>query len=148
MNEILRADANAIISASMEAVKPDEAVARALQSFKPGKGRTLLVSTGKAAWQMAYAAVKVLGSVDGGVVVTKYDHVMGEIPGVLCCEGDARQQRTDEQCAHQDYDDSLHDNTSHARLSSKRERISPSMLPSLTMLWRMASAFSTGIPGL
>ena len=87
MNEILRADANAIISASIEAVKPDEAVARALQSFKPGKGRTLLVSTGKAAWQMAYAAVKVLGSVDGGVVVTKYDHVMGEIPGVLCCEG-------------------------------------------------------------
>ena len=87
MNELLRADANAIIAASIEAVKPDEAVARALQSFHPGKGRTLLVSTGKAAWQMAYAAVKVLGSVDGGVVVTKYDHVKGEIPGVLSCEG-------------------------------------------------------------
>jgi len=87
MNEILRADANAIIAASIEAVKPDEAVQRALQSFHPGKGRTLLVSTGKAAWQMAYAAVKVLGHVDGGVVVTKYDHVKGEIPGVVCCEG-------------------------------------------------------------
>ena len=87
MNQVLRADADAIISASIEAVKPDEAVQRALQSFRPGKGRTLLVSTGKAAWQMAYAAVKCLGKVDGGVVVTKYDHVKGEIPGVICCEG-------------------------------------------------------------
>ena len=87
MNSILRADADAIIAASIEAVKPDEAVARALQSFRPGKGRTLLVATGKAAWQMAYAAVKVSGHVDGGVVVTKYDHVKGEIPGVICCEG-------------------------------------------------------------
>ena len=87
MNAMLRADADAIIAASIEAVKPDEAVARALQSFAPGAGRTLLVSAGKAAWQMAYAAVKVLGHVDGGVVVTKYDHVKGEIPGVVCCEG-------------------------------------------------------------
>lgn len=87
MNKILRADADAIITASIEAVKPDEAVQRALQSFQPKRGKTLLVSTGKAAWQMAYAAVKVLGHVDGGVVVTKYDHVKGEIPGVVCCEG-------------------------------------------------------------
>ena len=87
MNQQLRADANAIIAAFIEAVKPDEAVQRALQSFRPGTGRTLLVATGKAAWQMAYAAVKCLGKVDGGVVVTKYDHVKGEIPGVLCCEG-------------------------------------------------------------
>ena len=87
MNQQLRADANAIIAASIEAVKPDEAVQRALQSFRPGAGRTLLVATGKAAWQMAYAAVKCLGKVDGGVVVTKYDHVKGEIPGVQCCEG-------------------------------------------------------------
>lgn len=87
MNPILRADADAIIASSIEAVKPDEAVARALQSFQPKSGRTLLVATGKAAWQMAYAAVQVLGKVDGGVVVTKYDHVKGEIPGVLCCEG-------------------------------------------------------------
>ena len=87
MNQQLRADANAIIAASIEAVKPDEAVQRALQSFRPGTGRTLLVATGKAAWQMAYAAVKCLGKVDGGVVVTKYDHVKGEIPGVQCCEG-------------------------------------------------------------
>ena len=39
MNQVLRADADAIIFASIEAVKPDEAVQRALQSFRPGKGR-------------------------------------------------------------------------------------------------------------
>ena len=87
MNQMLRADADTIITASIEAVKPDEAVQRALQSFTPKTGKTLLVATGKAAWQMANAAVKVLGRVDGGVVVTKYDHVKGEIPGVVCCEG-------------------------------------------------------------
>ena len=87
MNQMLRADADTIIAASIEAVKPDEAVQRALQTFRPKNGKTLLVSTGKAAWQMAYAAVKVLGHVDGGVVATKYNHVMGDIPGVVCCEG-------------------------------------------------------------
>ena len=53
MNPILRSDADAIIAASIEAVKPDAAVARALRSFRPKSGRTLLVAVGKAAWQMA-----------------------------------------------------------------------------------------------
>ena len=35
---------------------------------------------------MANAAVKALGRVDDGVVVTKYGHVKGEIPGVTCYE--------------------------------------------------------------
>lgn len=87
MNQVLRADADAIIAASIKAVKPDEAVQRALRSFRPGAGKTLLVAAGKAAWQMAHAAVRCLGKVDGGVVVTKYHHVKGEIPGVICCEG-------------------------------------------------------------
>lgn len=86
MNLTLRKDADAIIAASLKAVLPDEAVRRALQSFQPKSGRVLLVATGKAAWQMAHAAVEALGSVDGGVVVTKYDHVKGEIPGVDCYE--------------------------------------------------------------
>lgn len=86
MNQTLRNDANAIIDASLKAVLPDEAVARALQEFEPGSGKVVLVSAGKAAWQMAAAAVKVLGHVDAGVVVTKYDHVKGEIPGVTCYE--------------------------------------------------------------
>ena len=85
-NETLRRDADAIIRASLNAVLPDEAVRRALKNFRPQGGRVLLVATGKAAWQMAHAAVKFLGRVDGGVVVTKYGHVKGTIPGVDCCE--------------------------------------------------------------
>jgi hydroxypyruvate reductase len=87
MRQDLRKDADQIIQASLHAVLPDEAVARALADFKPGEGgRTMLVAAGKAAWQMAAAAVKTLGAVDKGIVVTKYDHVMGEIPGVVCFE--------------------------------------------------------------
>ena len=86
MNQNLRKDADTIVKASLHAVLPDEAVARALKDFTPGKGKTILVATGKAAWQMAKAAVDTLGKVDEGIVVTKYDHVMGEIPGVACYE--------------------------------------------------------------
>ena len=87
MNQKLRAHAEQIIRASIEAVKPDEAVQRALADFRPGTGRVLLVAAGKAAWQMAQAAVRVLNRVDGGIVITKYGHVMGDIPGIICCEG-------------------------------------------------------------
>ena len=86
MNAVLRKDADQIIRESIAAVLPDEAVRRTLKDYQPGAGKTLLVAAGKAAWQMAKAAVDTLGSVDGGVVVTKYDHVMGGIPGVACFE--------------------------------------------------------------
>lgn len=86
MNELMRRNANEIIRASLDAVLPDEAVERALKGYKSRGGKTILVATGKAAWQMAKAAVDVLGAVDEGVVITKYDHVMGEIPGVTCYE--------------------------------------------------------------
>ena len=45
------------------------------------------MAAGKGSVQMAAAAVRTLGRVDGGVVVTKYHHVKGDIPGVVCCEG-------------------------------------------------------------
>ena len=86
MNNELHQNAMDIINDSIESVKPDEAVRRALKAFAPKGGRVLLVAAGKAAWQMAHAAVEALGRVDGGVVVTKYDHVKGEIPGVKCYE--------------------------------------------------------------
>lgn len=86
MNRDLRTQADAIVSASIAAVLPDRAVRRALAEFVPGPGKTMLVAAGKAAWQMAHAAVEALGHVDGGVVVTKYDHVKGKIPGVTCYE--------------------------------------------------------------
>ena len=86
MDKNLRQDAERIISDSIKAVLPDEAVLRALKDFSPGTGRVLLAAAGKAAWQMAKAAVEALGHVDGGVVVTKYGHIMGEIPNVSCWE--------------------------------------------------------------
>ena len=86
MDKILRANADAIVAASIKAVLPDEAVKRALVG-KEFPGRVLLVSAGKAAWQMAKAAYDCLGDrIEGGVVVTKYDHVKGPIGNFICCE--------------------------------------------------------------
>ncbi len=86
MNQKLRTDAEDIARSAIEAVKPDDAVKRALAGFRP-EGRVFLAAVGKAAWQMAQAAVRELPRpVDGGVVVTKYGHVLGDIPGVACYE--------------------------------------------------------------
>ena len=82
----LRSDAQTIISASIQAVQPDAAVKRALQG-QDFPGRVMLAAAGKAAWQMAKAAREYLGDrMDAGVVVTKYGHVLGEIPGCACYE--------------------------------------------------------------
>ena len=72
-------DAQKIISDSIAAVLPDEAVRRALAGrFFPG--RIVLVAIGKAAWRMASAACGVLGSkISRGVVITKYNHSEGAI---------------------------------------------------------------------
>ena len=86
MDRSLRKTADAIVRAGIEAVLPDAAVARALERFDPGGGRVVLVAAGKAAWQMARAALDCLGHVDAGIVITKYGHVRGELPGVVCCE--------------------------------------------------------------
>lgn len=83
----LRQDADAIISASLKACLPDEAVAKALKGRDFGSGRVVMVAAGKAAWQMAKAAADILGErLSEGVVVTKYNHVMGEIPHTVCYE--------------------------------------------------------------
>ena len=82
----LRVDAERIALQAIEAVKPDAAVCRALENVAL-TGNVYLVSVGKAAWQMAAAAVQHLKApICKGIVVTKYDHVMGEIPGVICYE--------------------------------------------------------------
>ena len=86
MDKLLRAHADKIVSAAIRSVLPDEAVRRALAGFCPGRGKTLLVAAGKAAWQMADAAMKELDHVDGGIVITKYGHVRGGIPGIVCRE--------------------------------------------------------------
>lgn len=86
MNPILRAHAEAIVRQSIQAVLPDEAVRRALRDRR-FPGRVFLVAAGKAAWQMARSAVECIGGIAGGVVITKYGHVQGAIPGCVCYEG-------------------------------------------------------------
>lgn len=83
----LRQDADTIISASLKAVLPDEAVAKALKGKDFGKGKVVMVAAGKAAWQMGKAAADILGDrLTEGVVVTKYDHVKGDIFHTTCYE--------------------------------------------------------------
>ena len=86
MKDELRNIADSIIDAAIKAVLPDEAVKRALEN-KELAGKVVLVAAGKAAWQMAKAASDYLGDrIDKGVVITKYDHVMGAINKVECFE--------------------------------------------------------------
>lgn len=87
----LRADANYIINEAIKHVLPDEAVAKALKYKLEcggfGSGKLLVVSVGKAGWQMAKAAYDILqDKIDSGVCITKYDHVKDNIPGFTCIE--------------------------------------------------------------
>ena len=86
MNQKLRNDIDYIVENTIKEVLPDEAVTRALNNFSYGKGKVILVAAGKAAWQMAAAAKKVLKRLDGGIVITKYDHVKSDIEGIQCFE--------------------------------------------------------------
>ena len=86
MNEQLRADAEAIVRAAIEAVSPARAVQKALQN-RTFPGKVYLMAAGKAAWEMARAALEVLETpVAAGIVVTKYHHVKHPLPGILCRE--------------------------------------------------------------
>ena len=86
MDQNLRSIADKIVAASIAAVQPDGAVRRALDGVE-FPGRVLLVAAGKAGWQMAKAASDFLGDrIGGGVVVTKYGHVMGPIANFDCRE--------------------------------------------------------------
>ncbi|MBQ6234759.1 MAG: glycerate kinase [Clostridia bacterium] len=86
MNQVLRSHADQIVKEAIAAVQPDAAVQRALKKMT-FRGRVLLVAAGKAAWQMAKAASDALGDrIEKGVVVTKYEHVMGPIANFDCFE--------------------------------------------------------------
>ncbi len=76
----LRENANQIMRAALSAAMPDAAVAAALKEADFGSGRLIVVSVGKAGWQMARAAYDQLGSrITSGMVITKYDHSKGPI---------------------------------------------------------------------
>lgn len=83
----LREEADQIIKKSIQAVLPDEAVAKALRGKEFSQGKIYMVAVGKAGWQMGKAAAQILEDrLEAGVVVTKYDHVKGEIPRTRCFE--------------------------------------------------------------
>lgn len=72
-------DAQTIISRSIAAVLPDEAVLRVLRGRGFSRPVTL-VAIGKAAWRMAKAAHDALdGNIAKGIVITKYGHSEGPI---------------------------------------------------------------------
>ena len=82
----MREDCDSIVRRAIAAVQPDAAVQRALAG-RVFPGRVILIAIGKAAWSMASAARKVLGdSIREGMVITKYGHVMGDLPGMTLFE--------------------------------------------------------------
>lgn len=83
----IRKDVDIIVKTAIHAVLPDEAVKRALEHKEFKNGKVYLVAVGKAAWQMAKAATEVVGNeLETGIVITKYNHVMGELEKVKCFE--------------------------------------------------------------
>ena len=89
MNQELRKDAKQIIDEAIASVQPDAAVRRALSNIVFSE-HVYIVAIGKAGWQMANAAVSYLQEngirYEKGVVLTKYHHVMGQLPRMLCVE--------------------------------------------------------------
>lgn len=83
---MMREDAKKIYTGAIRASLPDAAVKEALRSFSTPCGRLVLIAIGKAAWQMARSAIDCLAEMgiapDVGVVITKYGHSMGDIPGI------------------------------------------------------------------
>lgn len=83
----LREDAVAIMEACLLASLPDTAVKKAISQIEFSAGRLIVVAIGKAAWSMAKAASDSLGDrIAEGIVITKYDHVRGQIPKLICLE--------------------------------------------------------------
>lgn len=83
----LRQDCDVIVRESICRVLPDEAVRRALTGKVFPSGKIYLVSVGKAAWTMAHAAYKALGTrIHDGIVITKHGHSQGPIGQLTICE--------------------------------------------------------------
>ena len=83
----LRDDAKVIIGTAINAALPDTAVKKALEGENFSYNRLILVAIGKAAWSMANSACSILGDrIDGGIVITKYNHSKGALPNIRIYE--------------------------------------------------------------
>lgn len=86
MNRELHQDAQRIVDYAIRQVLPDAAVQKALRN-KRYSGNVYLAAVGKAAWQMAKAALECLPEPPvKGIVLTKYGHVKHPLPGMVCYE--------------------------------------------------------------
>lgn len=82
MSSQLRSDAEKIYTYAIQSSLPDRAVKDCLSSITFSEGNIIVISVGKAAWTMAFAAQEILGhQIRKGLVITKYDHSCGAIPG-------------------------------------------------------------------
>lgn len=82
----MKNDARTIFTRAIESVLPDASVRRALQAHPLDRPATI-IAIGKAAWRMARAACDVLDdSIQSGIVITKYGHSEGPLPGLTIFE--------------------------------------------------------------
>lgn len=82
----MRKDAELMIRKIITDVLPMKAVRKVLAKIQLDKP-LYVIAIGKAAWEMANEASQILGDrIQEGIVVTKYDHARGEIPGFSILE--------------------------------------------------------------
>ncbi len=82
MEKMLRSHAGLIYETAIKENMPNSAVEKALKG-KSFEGKVVLVSIGKAGWEMARTAYEILGNrIDCGAVITKYDHAKGALGNI------------------------------------------------------------------
>ena len=87
MSELI-SDAKTIIQKAIHSSLPDAAVKKIICGRQfDFQGRVLVIAIGKAAWNMAKAAADNFPHpIDTGIVLTKYGHAQGDIPGFTILE--------------------------------------------------------------
>ena len=82
----MRKDAELMIRKIIADVLPMKAVRKVLNEIELDKP-VYVIAIGKAAWEMANETFRILGDrIQEGIVVTKYNHARGEIPGFAILE--------------------------------------------------------------
>jgi len=82
----MRLDAEKIYTGAIKANLPERCVREGLKNFVLPRGKLTVIAIGKAAWKMAECARRIItaelfGKIDTGIVITKYSHSEGDIPG-------------------------------------------------------------------
>lgn len=84
-NESLRKDVDTIINSLLIDINPYDRTLDCVKKLHFNNGKTYLISIGKAAWVMAKAVADNI-DIDGGAVITKYNHSKGEIENLKIFE--------------------------------------------------------------